>query len=64
MAVANGELTREEAMGKEVLGPEAIAIGSGLKLVLNEEEVTAERIPCSNGDGEGQRWPAMVSRGV
>jgi hypothetical protein len=29
----------------------------------DEEEVTTEQIPVSNGDGEGRRWPAMVSRG-
>jgi hypothetical protein len=50
-------------VGEEALGPEVIAIGSGLKLVLDEEEVTAERIPGSDGDGEGWWWLAMVSRG-
>jgi hypothetical protein len=62
--VGDDELIEEEAVGEEVLGPEAIAIGSGLKLVLDEDEVTAERIPSSNSDGEGQHWPAMVSRGM
>jgi hypothetical protein len=36
----DGELIEEEAAGEEVLRPEAIAVGSGLKLVLDEEEVT------------------------
>jgi hypothetical protein len=40
-----------------------IAIGSGLKLVLDEEEVTAERIPGSDSNREGQQWPAMASKG-
>jgi hypothetical protein len=62
-AAGDGELTGEEAAGEEALGPEAIAIGSGLKLVLDKEEVTAERIPGSDGDGEGRRWPTIVSRG-
>jgi hypothetical protein len=40
--VGNGELVGEEAAGEEVLGMEAITIDSGLKLVLDEEEVTGE----------------------
>jgi hypothetical protein len=59
----DGELIGEEAVGEEVLRPEAIAVGSGLKLVLDEEEVTTERIPGSGGDGEGQWWPATARRG-
>jgi hypothetical protein len=53
--VGNVELIREETAGKEALGLEAIAIGSGLKVVLDEEEVMAERILGSDGDGNG-RW--------
>jgi hypothetical protein len=49
--------------GEESLGPEAIAVSLRLKLVLDEEEVTVERIPGSEGDREGRRWPVMVSRG-
>jgi hypothetical protein len=52
--VGDGELIGEEAAGEEALGPRVIAIGSGLKLVLDEKEVTAERIPSSNGDGDGE----------
>jgi hypothetical protein len=63
MAAGDGELIGLEVAGEEVLGPEAIAIGSGLMLVLDEEEVTAEWIPGSDGDGEGRRWPAIASRG-
>jgi hypothetical protein len=62
-AAGDGEFTGEEAAGEEALGPEAIAIGLGLNLVLDKEEVTAERIPGSDDDGEGQRWPTIVSRG-
>jgi hypothetical protein len=61
--VGDGELVGEEVAGEEALGPEAIAVGSGLKLVLDKEEVTAEWILGSDGDGEGQRWSAIVSRG-
>jgi hypothetical protein len=63
MAVGDGELTGEEALGEEALGQEAIAVGSCLKLVLEEEEVTAERILSLDGDGEGRWLPVMVSRG-
>jgi hypothetical protein len=49
----DSELTGEGAAGEESLGPDAIAVGSGLKLVLDEEEVTAEWIPGSDGNGEG-----------
>jgi hypothetical protein len=59
----DGEVNGEEATGEEVLGSEVIAVESGLKLVLDEEEVMAERIPSSDGDGEGWWWPATVSRG-
>jgi hypothetical protein len=59
----DGELIGEEAVGEEVLRPEAIAVGSGLKLVLDEEEVMTERIPGSDGDGEGRWWPATARRG-
>jgi hypothetical protein len=62
-AAGDGELVREEAAGEEALWPEAIAISSGLKLVLDEEEVTAEQIPDSDGDGEGWRWLVMACRG-
>jgi hypothetical protein len=62
-AAGDGELVREEAAGEEALWPEAIAISSGLKLVLDEEEVTAEQIPDSDGDGEGWQWLVMASRG-
>jgi hypothetical protein len=48
---------------EEALESEAIAIDSSLKLVLDEEEVTTEQIPGSDGDIEGRRWPTMVSRG-
>jgi hypothetical protein len=59
--VGDGELIGEEAVGEEALEPRVIAVGSGLKLVLDEKEVTAERIPNSNGDGDGEgrddrRW--------
>jgi hypothetical protein len=63
MVVGNSELTGEEAVNEEALGPKVIAIGSGLKLELDEEEVTARRIPGSDGDREGWRWLVMVSRG-
>jgi hypothetical protein len=56
-------ITHEQRVLTEVLGPEAIDAGSSLKLVLDEEEVTVEWIPGSDGDGEGRRWPVTVSRG-
>jgi hypothetical protein len=62
-AAGDSELIREEAAGEESLGLEVIAIGSGLKLVLDEEEVIAERVPSSDSDGDGQRWPATASKG-
>jgi hypothetical protein len=40
-----------------------IASGPSLKLVLNEEEVTVERIPDSDGDKEGWWWLATASKG-
>jgi hypothetical protein len=49
--------------GEEALGLKAIAIGSGLKLMLDEEEVTVEWFPSSDDDGERWRWPATTSRG-
>jgi hypothetical protein len=58
----DGEFTGEEPVGEEVLGSEAIAISSSLKLVLDEEAVTAELIPGLDGDGEGQWWPTTMSR--
>jgi hypothetical protein len=61
--VGDGELIGEEAAGEEALRSEAIAVGSGLKLVLDEEEVTAEQILSSDDDREGRRWPVMASRG-
>jgi hypothetical protein len=51
MVAGDGELAGEEVVGKGVLGPEAIAMGSGLKPVLDKEEATAERVPGSNDDG-------------
>jgi hypothetical protein len=54
MVAGDDELTRDEAAGEEALGLEVVAIGLGLKLVLDEEEVTAEWIPDSNDDGEGR----------
>jgi hypothetical protein len=59
----DGELIKEEAAGEQALGQRVIAIGSGLKLVLDEEEVTVERIPGSDSNREGQQWPAMASKG-
>jgi hypothetical protein len=56
-------ITHEQRVLTEVLGPEAIDAGSSLKLVLDEEEVTVEWIPGSDGDGEVRRWPVTVSRG-
>jgi hypothetical protein len=50
------------AAGEGALGPEAIAVGSGLKPVLDEEEAMAEQILCSNGDGKGQQRLTTVSR--
>jgi hypothetical protein len=52
-AVCDGELNGEEAAGEEALRPEDIAIDSGLKLVLDEEEVMVEQISGSYGDGGG-----------
>jgi hypothetical protein len=62
--VGDGELIGEEEVAEEALRLRVIAIGSGLKLVLGEEEVTGERIPGSGSDGGGGgwRWPVMVSR--
>jgi hypothetical protein len=40
-----------------------ISFGSGLKLVLNEEDVMVEWIPDSDNGREGRRWLAIVSRG-
>jgi hypothetical protein len=40
-AAGDGELIEEEATDEEALGPEAIAVGLGLKPVLDEEEGTA-----------------------
>jgi hypothetical protein len=51
--VCDGELNGEEAAGEEALRPEDIAIDSGLKLVLDEEEVMVEQISGSYGDGGG-----------
>jgi hypothetical protein len=51
MVAGDGELTGEEVAGKGALGPEAIAMGSGLKPVLDKEEAMAERFPGSNDDG-------------
>jgi hypothetical protein len=50
-------------VNEEALGPKVIAIGSGLKLELDEDEATARRIPGSDDDREGWRWLVMVSRG-
>jgi hypothetical protein len=52
-AVGDGELIGEEEVAEEALRLRVIAIGSGLKLVLGEEEVTGERIPGSGSDGGG-----------
>jgi hypothetical protein len=54
MVAGDDELTRDEAAGEESLGSEAVAVGLGLKLVLDEEEVMAEWIPDSNDDREGR----------
>jgi hypothetical protein len=35
-AASNDELTKEEAVGEEALGLEAIAVGLGLKVVLDK----------------------------
>jgi hypothetical protein len=51
------------AASEEALRQEAIAIGSVLKPVLDEEEVIVERIPGSDGDRDGRWWPTMMSRG-
>jgi hypothetical protein len=51
MVAGDRELVGDEAASEEALGPEAIAVGSGLKLVL-DEEVATER------DGSGRRWRA------
>jgi hypothetical protein len=51
MVAGDGELAGEEVVAKGVLGPEAIAMGSGLKPVLDKEEATAEQVPGSNDDG-------------
>jgi hypothetical protein len=40
-----------------------VVVGSSLKLVLEEEEVTVEWIPSSDSDREGRRWPVTASRG-
>jgi hypothetical protein len=61
--LSDGEVNGEEAVGEEAQGLEVIAVESGLKLVLDEEEVMAERILGSDGDREGQRWSVTVSRG-
>jgi hypothetical protein len=61
--MGDGELTGEEVVAKVALMPEVIAVGLDSKVVLDKEEVTAERIPVSNGDGEGWQWLATVSRG-
>jgi hypothetical protein len=62
IAAGDEELTGEEAVGEGALGPEAIAVGSGLKPVLDGEEVTAERILSSDGDRKGWRRLVTVSR--
>jgi hypothetical protein len=59
MAAGDGELIRKQAAGEEALGPEAIAVGSGMKLELDEEEMMTEWIPGSEGNREGRRWPAF-----
>jgi hypothetical protein len=51
------------AAGEEALRQEAIAIGSVLKPVLDEEEVIVEQIPGSDGDRDGRWWPTTMSRG-
>jgi hypothetical protein len=58
-ASGDGELIGEE----EALRLGAIAIGLRLKLVLDEEEVMAERIPGLGGDEGGWWWLEMMSRG-
>jgi hypothetical protein len=55
MVAGDGELVGEEAATEEVIMTEAIAVGSGLKLVLDKGLVTAKRIPGSGGDGGGRR---------
>jgi hypothetical protein len=45
MVNGDGDLIGEVAAAEEVLMPEAIALGSSMKLVLDEGEVTPERIP-------------------
>jgi hypothetical protein len=54
MTACDGELIEEEAAVEEVLGVDLIAVSSGLKLVLDEEEVMAEQIPSSDVDGGGR----------
>jgi hypothetical protein len=63
MAAGDSELIGEVAAGEEALRQEAIPIDSVLKLVLDEEEVTVERIPSSDGDRDGRWWPTTMSRG-
>jgi hypothetical protein len=63
MVAGDGELVGEEAATEEVIMTEVIAVGSGLKLVLDKGWVTAKLIPGSGGDGGGRCWPAAVSRG-
>jgi hypothetical protein len=61
--MGDGELTGEEVVAKVALMPEVIAVGLDSKVVLDKEEVTVERIPVSDGDGEGWQWLTTVSRG-
>jgi hypothetical protein len=62
-ASGDGELIGEEEAAEEALRLGVIAIGLRLQLVLDEEEVMAERIPGLGGDEGGRWWLEMMSRG-
>jgi hypothetical protein len=60
---SDSQLIGKEATGEEAVEPEAIAIGSGLKLILDEELLTTEQNPGSDSDVGGRQWPLTASRG-
>jgi hypothetical protein len=62
MAAGDGELIREEVAAEQVLMPEAIAVGSSLKRVLDVEVRTTVQIPGLHGDEERCRWCSTASK--
>jgi hypothetical protein len=59
-ATGDDELIGEEAAAKEVLLSEAIAVGSGLKWVLDVEARMAAQILGLHDDGEQWQWRSMA----